>query len=295
MRTAPERTRHFLKPGSLLSQSHRGAYVPIIRFSGSAHSLVVLAIFGITQAVPAGPPTTIGPSSMYAGPPLLTGTIYAKDTNPRQPLFKFKRVATSSGDNVNVLRTFTDLEGEPAARELVAYKGDHLVSYQLEELQIGAAGSARLQREPGNSVKGAIAFEYTKDLHGSGKTRASNESLRPDTLVGDMVGEFLSSHWNDLARGDKVRCRYIVVPRRETVGFTFVKHSETTAGGRPVLIVRMEATSPIIATLVDPLYFTIEKDSPHRVAQYVGRVTPKLKRGDKWDDLDGIFVFDWPK
>jgi hypothetical protein len=56
----------------------------------------------------------------------------------------------------------------------------------------------------------------------------------------------------------------------------------------------MEATSLIIAQLVDPVLFTVEKDGQHRVLQYVGRVTPKTKAGNKWNDLDATFVFEWP-
>ena len=56
----------------------------------------------------------------------------------------------------------------------------------------------------------------------------------------------------------------------------------------------MEPTSLITARLVDPVFFTVEKDGQHRVLQYVGRVTPKAKAGSKWDDLDATFVFEWP-
>jgi hypothetical protein len=56
----------------------------------------------------------------------------------------------------------------------------------------------------------------------------------------------------------------------------------------------MEATSPIIAQLVDPLFFTLEAESPHRVLEYTGRVTPKARVGNKWGDLDATCVFEWP-
>jgi hypothetical protein len=85
----------------------------------------------------------------------------------------------------------------------------------------------------------------------------------------------------------------IVVPRRETVGFTFLKQSETTWRGQEVVTVRMEATSAILGALVDPLFFTIQKAPPHRVLQYVGRTTPKIRAGGKWKDLDAVTVFDW--
>jgi len=55
----------------------------------------------------------------------------------------------------------------------------------------------------------------------------------------------------------------------------------------------MGASSPIIAALVDPLYFTVEKVPPHRVFQYAGRTTPKIRTGGKWNDLDAVTVFDW--
>ena len=230
----------------------------------------------------------------YEEPKLLAGTIYAKDSGRQQALFKFKRVATRSGSRVNVLREYTYPDGKPAARERMVYDGDDLVSYALDELQIGAAGSAKVRRDPGNPAKSTLLFDYTKDLASGSKPKTSTEAMRNDTLTGDMVAAFLVSHWGELSKGEKVKCRYVVVPRRETVGFTFVKESETTLQGRRVVIIRMEATSLIIAQLVDPVLFTVEKDGQHRVLQYVGRVTPKAKAGTKWDDLDATFVFEWP-
>jgi hypothetical protein len=237
---------------------------------------------------------TNGTPFRYEEPKLLLGTIYAKGAGRQQVLFKFKRVATRSGSRVNVLREYTYPDGKPAARERVVYDGDDLTSYALDELQIDAAGGVKVRRDPGSAARNALLFVYTKDLASGGNPKTSTEDLRNDTLTGDMVAPFLVSHWGELSRGEKVRCRYVVVPRRETVGFTFVKESEATSQGRGVVIIRMEATSIIIAQLVDPVFFTVEKDGQHRVLKYVGRVTPKAKAGNKWDDLDATVVFEWP-
>jgi hypothetical protein len=248
-----------------------------------------------SQATTFGDATnTDGTPSKYEEPKLWLGTIYAKDSGRQQALFKFKRVATRSGSSLNVLREYTYPDGKPAARERMVYEGDDLVSYALDEWQIGAAGSVKVRRDPANPARSALLFEYTKDLASGSKPKTSTEALRNDILTGDMVAPFIASHWGELSRGEKVKCRYIVVPRRETVGFTFVKESETTAQGQAVVIIRMEPTSLIIAQLVDPLIFTVEKAGQHRVLQYVGRVTPKAKAGSKWDDLDATFVFEWP-
>ena len=237
---------------------------------------------------------TNGTPLKYEEPKLLMGTIYAKDSGRQQVLFKFKRLATRSGSRVNVLRQYTYPDGKPAASERIVYDGDDLVSYALDELQIGAAGNVKVRRDADNSARKALLFEYTKDLASSSKPKTSTEALRNDTLTSDMVATFLLSHWGELSKGVKVKCRYVVVPRRETVGFTFVKESETISQGRGMVIIRMEATSLIIAQLVDPVLFTVEKDGQHRVLQYVGRVTPKTKAGNKWNDLDATVVFEWP-
>ena len=237
---------------------------------------------------------TNGTPFKYEEPKLLTGTIYAKDSARQQVLFKFKREATRSGSRVNALREYTYPDGKLAARERVIYEGDDLVSYAIEETQIGAAGAVRIQRDASSPAKSALLFEYAKDLASGSKPKTSTEALRNDTLTSDMVATFLQSHWAELSKGEKVKCRYLVVPRRETVGFTFVKESETITQGRGVVIIRMEATSLIIARLVDPVFFTLEKDGQHRVLEYTGRVTPKTKVGNKWDDLDATVVFDWP-
>jgi hypothetical protein len=225
----------------------------------------------------------------YEYPGQLSGTIYSGDR--KQPLFNFRRVAIRTNATLEVHRTFTYPDGKPAARERVGYEGDALVLYELHELQIGASGSVRIRRAQQDPSKDIIEFEYRKQAAGPPKVRT--EPLRDNTLVADMVGPFLASHWDALARGEKVKCRFIVIPRAETVGFEFLKDSETTQDGREALVVRMAASSLFAAALVEPLLFTVAEAPPHRVLQYVGRTTPKIQERGKWKDLDALTVFDW--
>jgi hypothetical protein len=117
--------------------------------------------------------------------------------------------------------------------------------------------------------------------------------LAPDTLTADMVGHFLIGNWDRLAGGDSVRCRYLVVPRRETVGFTFARAGDTVWRGCPAVLVRMEATSALLSPLIKPLVFTVERAAPHRVLQYTGRILPKVQVDGKWKDAEAVTVFDW--
>jgi hypothetical protein len=227
----------------------------------------------------------------YEEPKSLTATIYSLDR--KTVLFKFSRRLTRSGNQLQVIREYAYPDGKLAARERVLYDGDDLKSYELQELQTGAYGRAIVRPNRESPAGNVLSFEASKDLASRGSPKRRSETLQNDTLNYDMVGPFLAEHWGALMRGEEVKCRMIVAPRAETIGFRTVKESETQWQGKPVVILRMEPTSPIIRALVDPLHFKVEKDSPHRVLEYSGRTTLKIKSGNKWEDLDGITVFDW--
>ena len=227
----------------------------------------------------------------YEAPRFLAGAIYGRGAESNKLLFRFEREATRSENKLNVRRDYTHPDGRLAARERVVYEGNEPIAYEMQELQTGERGTAKILRDPANPAKGSIKFEYLKEGGSSPKT--STEVLRGNTLVGDMLGPFLASRWDTLAQGEKIKCRCIVVSRRETVGFTFVKESAGTWQGRSVVVLKLEPSSLFVAALVDPLFLTIEAAPPHHVLQYVGRTTPLTQIGGKWKDLDAVTVFDW--
>ena len=232
-----------------------------------------------------------GPRLTYEEPRFLAAVINRQGPGSSTLLYRFQRAVVRTGEKLDVRRDYTYPDGKLAARERAVYEGNDLVLYELQESQIGARGSARIRRVPGNPAKDSIEFEYSKAPGAAPKS--STETLAENTLIGDMIAPFLVSHWTELCRGEKVKCRYIVVPRRETVGFTFVEDSAATGQKQDVVIIRMEASSLFVAALVDPVFFTIEKAPPHRILQYAGRTVPKIQTGGKWRDLDAVTVFDW--
>jgi hypothetical protein len=254
---------------------------------------ILAAWFVLNVAFPVAQAAGGETPSRYEQPTMRAATIYEANSNKKHVLYKFTRTVTQSGPVAKILREFSYPDGKVAAREHIVYDRDNLVSYELEEIQINARGTVRLRRDPKTLGKGEIAFDYVTDTNSSGKTNANTESLRPDTLVGDMTAPFLVAHWNDLMKGKAVKCRLIVPSRAETVGFTFAKHVESTWQGKPVVVIKMSPSSFIIAALVDPLFFTMEKEGEHRLLQCDGRTTPKIREKNKWKDLDAVTVFDW--
>src|SRR5437870_13753172 len=74
----------------------------------------------------------------YEEPRFLTGRIYPQGENQdTNALYWFRRQATRTGDRLYVAREYVYPNGKVAARETLIYQGDNLVSYELEELQIG--------------------------------------------------------------------------------------------------------------------------------------------------------------
>lgn len=219
-------------------------------------------------------------------PPLLTGTIYETGSGTNKILFTFRRTAVRSNSTVQVVRDFLYPNGSLAARESMVFERGELLSFQLEEKQTGARGSSTVTKD----AKRKLHFDWTTD----GKTKSDSEAFAADTLVGDMIPQFIITHWNELARGAAVNFRFIASSRLETVGFKLVKEADVDWRGKPAMRVRMEPSSVIIRQIVDPLFFIVEKDGAHRVLEYVGRITPKQRDGAKWKDLDARTIYEWP-
>ncbi len=221
----------------------------------------------------------------YLEPKTLKATIYS-DASLKKVLFTFRRSATNSGSSVYVMREYNLPDGTAVARERVEYDGNKMKSFAFDDLQSGARGSAYVKK---TGSEERINFKYTE---GSTK-KSDDEKVVPDILVSDMIGPFIVTHWKELASGASVKFRLIATTRAETVGFKIFKESETTWKGKPAINIRMQPSSIIIARLVDPLHFIVEKDGEHRVFEYIGRTTPKIQKNGKWEDLDAVTVFDW--
>ena len=229
------------------------------------------------------------PAVDYEQPNRFAGTVYEMASGTNKVLFTFLRTATRSNDTIHVVRDFSYPNGALAAREIAVFKGPRLISFQLDERQTGARGSSTIAGFGAADPK--LLFDWVEP---NGKKKTDSEDLKPDTLIGDMLPYFIVQHWKELAGGQAVNFRFIASFRLETVGFKLVKDADVTWRGKPAVRLRMEPSSVIIRQIVDPLYFTVERDGAHRVLEYAGRTTPKLRDGSKWKDLDARTIYDWP-
>ncbi len=227
----------------------------------------------------------------YEQPALLAATIYEASSGTNKVLFTFKRTAMRSNDTVFVVRDFSYPNDSLAAREEMAYQRGRLLWTKLDERQTAAHGGSVARFDGQHAAKPKLFFDWRPSA--GAKIKTDQEDLQPNTLVGDMIPYFLVAHWSELMRGEAVNFRFIALDRLETVGFKLVKESDVMWRGKAALRLRMEPSSVVIRQLVDPLFFIAEKDGSHRILEYVGRTTPKLRDGNKWKDLDARTVYDW--
>ena len=248
-----------------------------------------LSVLPAAFAADAAPPATLE-SYDYAEPKLFTGTLYEIGSGQKKVLYTFRRTTTRSGSTVHVERQYLSTNGSVAAVEKVVYESGRLVSFQMQEFQAQVSGAVRIEPDPKNPARQKLFIGYSRGLN---PPEGSAQTLPPDTLTDDTVYPFMLVHWNELMRGDTVKFRFISLEWERTFMFRFVKTAESERNGRTVELIKMEPVSRLVAHLVNPLVFTVEKDSPHRVLSYIGRTTPRMKKGKSWKYLDAETVFDW--
>lgn len=246
---------------------------------------IVPAVFAADAPRPATPE-----AYDYAEPRLLTGTLYEIGSERKKVLYTFRRIATLSNSTVHIERQFLGTNGSVAAVEKVVYQSNQLVSYRMQEFQAQVSGAVRIEPDPKNPARQQIFISYGPGLTPP-KSKAQN--LPPDTVFDDTVYPFMMAHWDVLMRGDPVKFRFVSLEWERTFAFRLAKTAASVRNGRTVEEIRMEPASALVAHLVNPLVFIVEKDSPNHILFYTGRTTPRIRKGKAWKYLDAETVFDW--
>lgn len=226
----------------------------------------------------------IGAHAAHAGDADFTAKVFdLKDK--KKLMFTYKQNTEVNGDRHIAHRPYFDLSGTLVAEETVETvkngEQEKLVSYKLSQKQIGAEGLIEL--------KGPKAvFSYSKD----GSTKTAEESVGDDFVIGPTITPFLQRHWSAILKGEKIKARWGVPDRRETVGFEYFKDREETIDGKKAIVVKMKPSSFLIAALVNPLYFFMTADGS-RLLEVHGRTQLKVKEDGSLKDFDGITSYDY--
>ncbi len=227
----------------------------------------------------------------YAEPKLLTGTLYEIGSHRQKVLYTFRRIAVQSGAVVHVERQFYRTNGLLAAVDKVTYESNRLESYRMQDFQARVSGAVRVAPDPQDPARPQIFISYGPGLI---PPKGKAQDLPSDIVYDDTVYPFMMAHWDALMRGDTVKFHFISFEWERTFMFQFTKTGESVQHNQPVVQITMQPTSMLLAPFVDPLIFTVEKASPHRILSYLGRTTPRIQKGGAWKYLDAETVFHYP-
>lgn len=206
--------------------------------------------------------------------------VFSHDDKPKLIYF-FEREQETKDSQQAVTAVFKtpDKESRVIVKENILYNDGKLSRYSMDHYQVNETMKVEIKNNK-------IYFEHTHD----DKTDREVEDLEENTILADQIYPFLIQHWEQLMKGETISCRFIVPERAETVGFKFFKEEEKTLNGKPVVIIKMKASSFVIALLAKTILFTIDK-STKTLTAIDGRLPPKVKNGSSWDPLFAKLVF----
>jgi len=260
-----------------------------------AHCAALLAFWSFAVA-PAFADDTTNASFVepydYASPKLLTATLYAIGSNRQDVLYTFRRTATRSNDTVNVTRQFITTNGDLAAEEKIVYVSGQLDSFELQEFQAQVSGSIRIAPNPKNPDREQLIISYGPGL---APPKGDVENLPTNTVIDDTLCPFLLAHWDDLMAGKSPKFHFVSLEHERTYEFRLARTGELMQDNQTVEQIKMEAVNPFVAEFVDPIVMLVQKDSPHHILSYIGRTTPRIKKGKSWKYLNAETVFHWPQ
>ncbi|MFL5812898.1 MAG: hypothetical protein ACJ763_04925 [Bdellovibrionia bacterium] len=236
----------------------------------------------VRNAVP-GPLALRAPASQpSATSSVIRSKTYEAGSNRTKPLFDMVREEKTDGDQTTIIESYTDLQGNEVFRGETKLQGGKIASYDLQQKQLHESAKILVK-------DGKIFFEYTNR---DGKVKKDEEKWHDNFVLGATLLRYIRAHSDDLMAGRDIDMRFGVPDRCETVGFKIFKEEEKKIDGRDVIIAKMKPTSVIIAALVKPLYFYIDKASG-KLLEFRGRVLPKQKDGDRFKDLDAETVYSY--
>ncbi len=191
-------------------------------------------------------------------------------------LYTGGREITRDGARVTERTVFKKPDGATVQVSATSFEGDSLklISHELEDLRLGLT-------EKMEHSAGKVRIEFRE---------ARNEDVDSDDLdwedgmaVSATILPLLHRNWRKIAAGGEVEFDLLVPSRQGTVGFQLKRDSAGTVNGAPVTVVVLEPDSFIIRALVDPMYFYVADDPPHRILRYVGRTSVKADDGKDQD------------
>lgn len=185
------------------------------------------------------------------------------------------RTFREADGRVTVTTVFTDSAGQTIQRTEGVYEAADLapVSWQLSDLRSGE--EERLAREG----------EVVRMRYRASAGEAPDEDTvdwEPPMAFTPTVEALIEREWARLAAGETVTFRLLVPSRQDSFAFRLQRADDPAPPAGRVRL-RMEPDSWLVRQLVDPLFFLLDADPPHRLREFRGRSSIRTEEGELQD------------
>jgi hypothetical protein len=201
------------------------------------------------------------------------GDVY--DLEGKTKLFTYESERTFTADAMDFTATFKDLNGKVATTEKAHIDKGNIVKYEVENLQTNDKGLIEVQGDK-------IVFTYWNN----GKSSTKKEDVKPNMLISANLVPYLQTQFKELMAKKDIEFKYAVWYRKELVGFKFMYDKEENGN----VIAKMVPTNFLYRSMVNPLYFALDKTSK-KLVYIKGRTLPKIQIKGTWRDLDAYIKY----
>jgi hypothetical protein len=196
------------------------------------------------------------------------------DMEGKTKLFTLETERVDNGDSMDYTAVYKDLNGEIAAQEKGHSEKGVFATYESSRPGFGDSGKTYVKGD-------RLVFDYIDH----GKLSTGKVPFNPKTLYSGTLVPFLQNNIEKIKEGkEDLAFPYSVWFRKETITFKF-KFEKEEAG---LLIFSMAPTNFLYRSLVNPIFFTIEKAPPHKLVSIKGRTLPRQKVGGSWREVDAF-------
>jgi hypothetical protein len=210
---------------------------------------------------------------------IVVGELYDPESLDRV-LYRIKKTEHGFEDTTIVRTEYRELNGDLVAWDEVSYQNGELIRFELGHPKAGEFGSLNVDGD-------LLHFSFSQD----GAEKRSVRKYRYPLLVTDNIYPFIQKNFQKLDDGEKVKAYAAVLDRRDVYAFQFQKINDIDFNGKPASVVEMRISNKLLQIFVKPLRFTVDRNLPHNLLLYEGRVTPKKKKGSRWVSFDTQVVY----
>jgi hypothetical protein len=201
------------------------------------------------------------------------GTVFALRGPGAEPLFRYERRVRSTAAGISVTHATRDPIGaliiDESAQLSTAYDFQR---FDAANAQTGISGSV-IASQDGHHL------EYT--LNDNGHVSMKSEDVQDPVVAGPSVHGFIRQHWDELATGNRIRVRMIVLNRKTSYAFDL--RMERQADGQTTF--SSTPSSALVRLVIKPLR-VVFANADRTLVRYEGRVPPMQTVNGKLKDLD---------